>query len=324
VSDATTDVHLLYGLRVQSDVPLYQHRPVSDAIEPDVRIGWGEPLPLTEERPPGRVLAHLETDRPYYTFTVAGTGEHVLRFYRTCDFVIDANLRVARMHVVDGADPEVAGVLAAGALLSYILTMRGEVVLHASAVQIGDAALAFVGRSGMGKSTMAALTCSSGASLITDDVLRVEFGDQNVTCRLGATELRLRKAAAELAERFPDRPPSRLTGDARDALRMVESNDDGLPLAAIVVPFPDRARTDVDVVRVPAMDAVIALLRFPRLLGWSDAAVLDQQFRDIADLVERVPVFQAYVPWGPPFADELGAEIIEAVGLSIPSVGVAG
>ncbi|NED95079.1 hypothetical protein G1H11_07105 [Phytoactinopolyspora alkaliphila] len=315
-----TGTHLLYGLRVRSDVPLYQHRPVpADGTPPDVRIRRGQDVPRTEECPPGQVVAHLETDRPYYTFCVSESGQHVLRFYRTCEFVIDAELRDATMHVVEGTDSEIAGVLAAGALLSYILTMREQVVLHASAVQVGDSALAFVGRSGMGKSTMAALTCAAGASLITDDVLRVEFGEHGVACRLGATELRLRKAAAELAERFADRPPSRVTGDARDALRMVESNDDGLPLAAIVVPFPDRERSDVEVVRVPPMDAVISLLRFPRLLGWSDAAVLDRQFRDIADLVERVPVYQAFVPWGPPFAEEIGADIVRAVGLSIPS-----
>ncbi|NED99598.1 hypothetical protein [Phytoactinopolyspora halotolerans] len=307
---------LLYGLRVASEIPLYQDRSAADDGEPDVTMRMGEPIPEQQARPPGRELAHMETDRPYYTFTVTDTGDYALRFYRTCDFVVDSALRTVTMHVVEGADPGVAGVLAAGAALSFVLTMRRHTVLHASAVQIGDAALAFVGYSGMGKSTMAALMCADGARLITDDVLRVDPDGDAMRCRLGATELRLRKAASELAERFSDRPPGRVTSDDRDALRMVESTEDRLPLAAIVVPWPDRDRTWTELERLSTMDALVTLLRFPRLLGWTDSAVLDRQFSDVGDVVERVPVYRAQVPWGPPFGEDIAETVAAVVGLS--------
>lgn len=315
----TRDMQALYGLRVASEVPLHQDRHTGDAAEPDIDIRWAEPIPHRPDPPPGRVLADMETDRRYYTFTVTDAGEYVLRFYRTCDFVVDGDLRRVRTHMVDGADPGLAGILAAGALISFVMTMRHKLVLHASAVQMGDTALAFVGRSGMGKSTMAALMCAGGALLITDDVLRLDWDGGRYRCRLGATELRLRKAAAELAQRFPELPPSRVTSDDRDALRMVESNDDATPLHAVVVPHPDHDSRSVSVMRMAPMQALITLLRYPRLLGWTDPAVLDRQFQLMGDVVERVPVFMANVPWGPPFADGIAPSIADAVGLSIPS-----
>ncbi|PZF85493.1 hypothetical protein [Jiangella anatolica] len=307
---------LLYGLRVASEVPLHQERSAPAGGEPDVDIRWGDPVPLTLTPPAGRVLAHVETDQPYYTFTQDDAGGWTLRFYRTCDFVVAPGGRSVRVHVVEGADPGVAGILTAGALLSFLVTVRGEMVLHASAVQVGSGAVAFVGRSGMGKSTMATLLCAAGGALITDDVLRLDDdGDGGLACRLGATELRLRKSAAELVEQFAVAPSSRLTSDARDALSVAPARVDGLPLAGIVFPLPDRERTSIELTRMGAMDALITLLRFPRLLGWSDSEILDRQFQQAGEIVERVPVFVAHVPWGPPFSPAIAPAIADAVGL---------
>ncbi|SEF17122.1 hypothetical protein [Jiangella alba] len=311
-----TERQLLYGLRVASEVPLHQERAVAAEGEPDVDIRWGDPVPLTTHAPAGRVLAHLETDQPYYTFTQVADGGWLLRFYRTCDFVVAPDGRSVRVHVVEGADPGIAGILTAGALLSFLVTIRGDVVLHASAVQIGGGAVAFVGRSGMGKSTMATLMCAAGGELITDDVLRLDDdGDGRPVCRLGATELRLRKSAAELVEQFAVAPSSRLTSDARDALSVAASRADRVPLAGIVFPLPDRERTSIELTRMGAMDALITLLRFPRLLGWTDPEILDRQFQQAGELVERVPVFVAHVPWGPPFSPAVAPAIADAVGL---------
>jgi len=81
------------------------------------------------------------------------------------------------VHLHPGADLGLVTVLTAGALLAVHLRLRGELVLPASAVQLGGAALAFVRASGMGKSTLAALLCASGHGLVTDDVLRVDPAD---------------------------------------------------------------------------------------------------------------------------------------------------
>ena len=154
--------------------------------------------------PPGRVLLDLRGSRRYYAATAVDQGFR-LRFFGSCDVDLDPILTRATVHPMPGADPDLLSVLVSGTLLAFVLTMRGETVLHASAVQVGDAAVAFVGASGMGKSTMATLLCADGARLVTDDVLRLDTTSSPPTCALGATELRLRKGADHLSERFAHR-----------------------------------------------------------------------------------------------------------------------
>lgn len=307
----------LYGLSVRSDVPLHQDRPAPGGAEADIVIRLGAPVADLAGRPEGRLLLDLNMDRQYFTAVAIKDG-YQLRFYGTCDVLIDADLREAVIHPVADSDPELLPVLASGTLLAFILSMQGEVVLHASAVQVGDSALAFVGYSGMGKSTMATLLCADGARLITDDLLRLDLGRRPPTCALGATELRLRKAAGDLAARFPVVPGHRVTADERDALAIPASTTPDLPLAAIVVPQPDR---DLDpaqarVERMDPMAAFLLLTRFPRLLGWQDEEVLRRQFQQLGDIVEAVPVYSAHLPWGPPFPDEIPGIVLRGVGLA--------
>jgi hypothetical protein len=308
----------MYGLNVRSQVPLHQHRPAPTGAPTDLDIVLGAPARRTTTTPPppppGRILLDLRANRQYYTATVDDEGYH-LRFYGTCDIDLDPSLARAVVHMVDGADPALVSVLASGTLLAFVLALRGEAVLHASAVQIDDVALGFVGASGMGKSTMATLLCAAGARLITDDLLRLDLTRTPPGCALGATELRLRKAADELSARFTIAPPRRSTGDARDALATPASLDEGLPLAALIVPVPDRSpgRSQAAIERLSPKDALLLLSRFPRLLGWQDDTVLGRSFDQLADIVAGVPVHLAWLPWGPPFHEDLVTDLLENV-----------
>jgi len=310
-----TSLARLYGLTVRSELPLHQHRPPADPEAVDLTITVGEPILQTDELPLGKRLLHLKVDKQYFTAGRTDDG-FLLRFFGTCDVRLDAALTSAVIHPIAGTDPALLAVLAGGTLLAFALAMRGEPVLHASAVQIGESALAFVGSSGMGKSTTATLMCADGALLITDDLLRLDLSRTPPTCSLGATELRLRKAAGDLSERFAAAPGRRTTGDARDALATPASTTEGLPLTAIVIPLPDKSeRTEPEIERLDAMEAFLLLSRFPRLLGWEDEDVLRLQFQQLGDIVDKVPVYIARLPWGPPFPDDLAALVRERVGL---------
>ena len=172
-------------------------------------------------------------------------------------------------------------------------------MLHASAVAIDGAALAFVGQSGRGKTTVAALMCVDGAALVADDLVTVDIGPP-VTCTGGAVELRLRAAAASIADARPD-ATTRVTADERSALSLTAAPLGPLPLAAIVVPAPSRTASEVAITRVPASEALFALLAFPRVHGWRLPEVLTRDFTTMSRLVNEVPVYAATIPWGPPF-----------------------
>lgn len=307
----------LYGLAIRSELPLHQHRPLPVSTPVDVDIVLGHPVPRDDDRPTGRVVLHLDVDRQYYT-AVEDCDGYLLRFYDTCDVRVDASLCRASVHPFPGADPGILAVLAGGTVLAFILAMRGEAVLHASAAEVGDEAIAFVGASGMGKSTSATLLCADGAKLVTDDLLRLDLSRPRPTCSLGATELRLRKSASELSERFATTPARRTTGDARDAIAAEPSTTEDLPLRAIVVPVPDREGLGEAVIeRRDPLEAFLLLSRFPRLLGWEDGAVMRRQFQQLGDILDAVPVFFARLPWGPPFPDGLAATIRHAVGVRV-------
>lgn len=305
----------LYGLNIDSELTFHEDRPATGPADVTIRIG--PPATASDDPPPGRRLLHLAVDRQYFTGTETDDG-YILRFHGTCDFEIDSELRSVTARVVPGTDGDKVSVLAAGTMLSFLLTMRGATVLHASAVQMGESALAFVGRAGMGKSTMATIMCAGGAAIITDDVLNLDLSTSPPACHLGATETRLRKAADELADRFDDRPTSRVTGDQRDALRLRAATDDQLPLRAIVIPVPDHEAPNdqPEVTRLNRKAALLSLLQFPRIVGWEDPGVLDRQLEEVARVVEAVPVFVARMPWGPPFPARLADRISDHVGLS--------
>lgn len=317
--------HRLYGLAVTSDLPLHLDRPTAGPA--DVHITLGESIRPTDQAPPGQVLVRHEVSPEHHaTFTRTVDGGLLLRFARTADVVVAPDGRTVTVQMADGYEPDFGAVLAAGTVLSFLLMVRGHGVLHASAVEVDGRALAFVGCSGMGKSTMAALLCAAGARLVTDDVLRVDVDPQAAlaTCYLGATELRLRKSASELADQFADRsehqPGRRVTGDLRDALRLPAATQEGLPLAGIVVPRPHRGGPQVRVQRLVGVAALLELVRYPRVLGVVDPTLQGAQFEQLAALAEVVPVYVVDVPWGPPFSDAIASTVLEEV-LGQPAAG---
>jgi hypothetical protein len=197
--------------------------------------------------------------------------------------------------------------------------MGGHCVLHGSAIDRGGRALAFVGVSGQGKSTMAAIFCVDGATLVTDDVLPLEFGEEGkdagpVFCLRSGHEIRLREKAASLARHFGDQAV-RITTDERHAVAPEPSPFERVSLSAIVLPRPNRDHPEVTARRLGAGEASLALGRCQRIEGWQGPEHLRQQFTDIGRIVSTVPVFEVSVPWGPPFADDLADRVLDACGL---------
>lgn len=308
------DRQLLYGLVVEAPFDLHQARSCDLAAPADVELAQG---PGTDQRtaPGGRVILHYAlAGDPWYTAWDLGAEGYLLRFHDACDFEISPDLRQVTLREADGVDPGLSRVLTTGGMLAFQLYLRGEAVLHASAVEDDGGVLAFVGYSGMGKSTMATLMCAEGAALVTDDVLRLDRTEDGFAARLGATEVRLRKGADTLVDRFGDRAPGRrVSADARHVLQLGAGARDRRPLRAIVVPQPDRDGGDLVVSRRSGTEALFELLHYPRLHGWQDERVQSTHLRHLADVARQVPVLVADVPWGPPFDPTLGAQLRRSV-----------
>ena len=295
------------GLRLRSEVALDLPRAQRDDWDVDVR--WGPDLDDSDAPPPGEVIAIYETaDAAWYTATAVESG-YLVRFKDCGEFSIAADLDAIVVRETRGGRGELLPILLAGTVSAFLLALRGATVLHASAVAVDGSALAFVGQSGRGKSTVAALMCLDGAQLVTDDVLAVEPGPP-VTCVGGASELRLRAAAASLADARPDRP-ARTTADDRRAFAPPPAPPGPLPLRGVVIPSPSRTATEVAVRRLSPSDSLFALLAFPRVHGWRHPEVLARDFATLSRIVNDVPVYDVTIPWGPPFDPLIARSLAE-------------
>ncbi|MGY1779772.1 hypothetical protein [Geodermatophilus sp. SYSU D01036] len=305
-----THTYRAHGLVIASsyDLPM----PTDDSgTDPNLTVtrGSDEPVP-SEDSPGSSPLALADADgRVFYSFSRTEQGV-TLRWPGLCVMRADPGVRHVEIHHQPGIDEAFVSVLVAGALVSLHLTLAGRLVLHASAVEVAGAAMAFVGRAGMGKSTVATLFAQAGHPLVTDDVLHVaSLPPQDVEVHRGGLESRLRDKAAALA----DGTAARRTADGRTAVDLPMTTSPRLPLRACLVPRPAPEARAVTVHRLSPAEGMTALLRFPRLLGWCDQSTLAQQFTLVADLASVIPVAVVDLPWGPPFDPTVPDQLLEAL-----------
>jgi hypothetical protein len=306
----------VHGLRVRSAIGL--GAAVTRSRTFDIDLQWGERHAVPDAVPNGRLLAHLGLPGASYSLT-AGPAGYLLRVHGLCEFAVDHARRHARVHLASDVEEELAS-LFAGGFLAAMLSLGGHCVLHASAIEADGRAVAFIGSSGIGKTTVAALCCAAGARLVTDDVLRVELHDREGWCFSGSRELRLRPAAAELAELFAGYA-RRSTSDQRTAVRPAAAAPGTFPLAAVVMPGRADGARGLRIERLRGSEALLVLLRFPRSLGWTQAEKARRDFDVLASLAESVPVYRAELPSGPPFDGELGRRLLEEIGLDVTAPG---
>jgi hypothetical protein len=309
VNGISARVYQCAGLRVRSPLPL--SAPIVSGPA-DVEVIEGAVRPVPYERPSAEVLAERVVDGvAWYTF--ARCGETVIgRLYRLADFVIDGGSRKVVFHRDPACDPEVVAILLAGTVTAYLLSAGGGLVLHASAVEVDGRALAFVGFSGQGKTTVATLLSTNGLPLVTDDLLPVNSHDGEVTCVPGGIELRVREKSQEVADWLSSDVPRRRTVDERLAVAVPVTDAERLALATVVIPWPDRQSTEVIARVLSPGEAAMSLARYQRVEGWTSPNVLRAQFDAITAVVATVPVLEMRIPWGPPFRRHLATEIAAA------------
>ncbi len=169
------------GLEIESELPLREavsltHRPPADLVVLD---GQRHGLP----RPPA-TNAHTP-DAGRVRFVAPGVGRFVVEEGRRVVAWLDA-----------AAESSAVSQQVSGSALALALMQRGTLVLHASVVQIGRAALLVTGNSGDGKSTLAAACAAAGHGIVADDLAVVDQSPDGWTVRRIAPVVRLESRAA--------------------------------------------------------------------------------------------------------------------------------
>jgi hypothetical protein len=101
----------------------------------------------------------------YLTGEMPDVGKFCLK--KGCEIIVEPLPKV---------DEGILRTVLLGPILCILLRQRGLLVLHASAVNIKGKAIAFVGGSGWGKSTLATAFHTQGYNVLCDDVMPIAMG----------------------------------------------------------------------------------------------------------------------------------------------------
>jgi hypothetical protein len=305
----------LLGLTLQSEIDI--HAPRQNTACPDVTVRLGARRAVDNEPAPGRVFVRWEReDRPLYSISQDADGSWTLRVHGVCDFEIGRDLRSVTCNVDPEYNEEHLAVLLTGTVPAFLLERLGKCVLHGSSTLVGERAFAFVGLSGMGKSTLTAQFCVAGARLITDDVLPLNL-TAPVTIEGRSNEVRLRREAYRFIGP-PSDIPTRVTADERVAVQFPASDHDVTALHGIVVPWLSRDASEVVVEQLSTTHAVYFLSAVPRIMGCCDPAWQRRRFEELADLAAAVPVYRAFIPWDESLAPTVVDRLVDELGLTLP------
>lgn len=258
-------------------------------------------------RLPARAQAPLP-DQPFDDWTLPdGTrwtefyrtqSGYLLRFPELADFQVSADGLHASCCPAPDVTEETARHLYLNQVLPLMLARQGKLVFHASAVEIGNCAVAFMGESGRGKSTLAASFATSGFRFLTDDALLLDACDEGYRVLPSHASIRLWDDSEEalLGASARKAPPVQFTPKAR-------------VLAGHDIVFCDRPRTLNRIYflgegsssqplfeRMKPADALIELVKNSFLLDTEARDLLAAHFAELSRLVEQPIYFRLDYP----------------------------
>lgn len=222
---------------------------------------------------------------------------YLLRFPGRGDFNVETHTRAVACIPVPNVSHQMITAVYQNQVLPLLLSNDGALILHASTVSIGEVAVGFLGKSGRGKSTLAAAFARAGYPFLSDDGLSLE--------PIGATYMAK-----------PHRPHVRLWDDSNVAVldgcesdaasewlekTFIESGPAlpfetrTLPLAALC--FLDDGRGDAVIERqMEPAQALLELIRHSFILNVDDPAHIQTQFDQLSKLANAVPCFTLDYP----------------------------
>jgi hypothetical protein len=253
--------------------------------------GWGEPLVIDPASPladaaRGEVVqdwrdrgfpAQIDFDGAVYGFAVDGVGR----------FVIDPSAPSIAVPRID--DPVLREELLCGVPMILCGLARGDVPVHAAAVEVDGGAVMFAAPGTYGKSTLAAAFAESGHRVLSEDTVCVRERP-TPSVLPGPATLRLRP---DVAAELPVRTADPIAGtDDRIRYRLREpARGDGrpVPLRAVVILRAGDGSPRVESVAAESALRDLWSLTF-RVTREDDARC----FRTLVDVVSGVPVFDLY------------------------------
>lgn len=224
-------------------------------------------------------------------------ADYLVRFPGLADFTVTGDGRDVYSRPAAGTDRHTVEHLFLNQVEPLALGRQGHWVLHASAVSLGDHAVAFLGVSGRGKSTLAASFAQQGAPFLTDDGLRLQVRGPDLLVLPSHASIRLWQdsqqalaAQAAAAPALAHTPKARLMAGAE-----LPHCDAPLPLRA----FYFLGEGETAAVRIEPLrpaETTAQLVRNSFVLDTEDRRALAQHFDAVAAIAARPMHFQLDYP----------------------------
>lgn len=214
----------------------------------------------------------------------------LLRFLGEADFAIDAACQQVIGWPVPGVADNHFQSLFFNAVLPLIGDHLGGIFLHGSAVTVGGRAVAFLGQSGDGKTTLAGAFAKAGHPYLTEDVIElvVEGGAYHLQPKPSGLRL-FADSAAYVLGADPDMAEGEEKIDVANAVAL-PFRDTPAPLAAIFLLGSDHDAM-LSIVRLDQHRAAQQLLPHSFVLDVEDKARLRGHFGRIVGLACDVPCY---------------------------------
>jgi len=226
-------------------------------------------------------------------------GENfLLRFPGLADFEISSDGLNVRCWPMPRVSPGTIDHIYLNQVQPFALSLQGRLVLHASAVEVNGSAIAFMGASGQGKSTLAASFVADGFRFLTDDGLHLEATTDGYLVLPSHPSIRLwdDSRAALISESAKLATPVQYTSKARIlADNTLAFCDEPRPLRRIYFLGDDHVRTPA-FEPLGTREAMIQLTRQTFLLDTEARESLALHFDQLVRLIRLAICFRLDYP----------------------------
>ncbi|MFN0111298.1 MAG: hypothetical protein ACKVZH_20740 [Blastocatellia bacterium] len=228
--------------------------------------------------------------------------QYLIRFLEYADFWVSADGCEIECVPCPDIPPETINHLFLDQVFPCLLSRGNQMMLHAAAVGINGGAVAFIGETGAGKSTLTSSLCRAGFQLLTDDGLLVVEEAGRFWAVPGYPSVRLWPAS--LPEIFSEEIRSTDVAHYSDKQRVGAEQAafsfamERMPLRRIYLlrPREEEDERGIAIMPISPREAFNECFNSVFRLDFRDRALLTEQFTMTARLVERTPVFALSFP----------------------------
>jgi hypothetical protein len=217
-----------------------------------------------------------------------GYQHYLMRFPELADFIVRMS-GVVECHPVIGTSKTTLQHLFYNQVLPAALSMQHCAVFHASCVAINNVAVAFVGLSGRGKSTLATFLGLHGCSLLSDDGLELAWQQDHYRAQPSNNGVRLWQDSSNalLPQDAQPAPPISYSSKQRflDESIITSAGYD-LPLHRAYF-LGDGTAKKITISPMPAYQAHMAWVKHSFMLDAHDRSRMISHFQQVSRLVRQ-------------------------------------